>query len=487
MWVQVDNNCGTGAGGFKRGNTCAQGSAASFSTVQALGKAINPPGGKAYRISNMAAIPGVKQLGREVHGRLRNNPLRSTGFLDLVLDKGYIDSLLNKYKELGFRPLPGSYMLADRDTVLEHPEGHQIEVILSKQTDTASLYIGASFVPPEQREGYQVSREAFLHSVPNPNRVPTGIPFGLQELLLRAGSTDAAFLRKLHERFIKHHEAHASQTDHWPDQVIQHHRKAIGLHSIARDYYMDKLGVQNANCGTGDGGFKKGNTCRWGGHEEVATDRDGLAKAIGMDVKPTDVVSDNSASYHRVFRDGADPEGGWYAMHAATQFERRIEKNLTDLGFKLKKGSASTYEHPQGHMVSITVRMPADNRAELSTYIVFIPKQNREGYMLTTDSLEQSVKAADVYDKHIQAAHSAWLSARQGKLSEAANDHRRAAEAHETAAKGNVSKAVKKGHLDAAAIHRIAYDWYAERAGLQANSWKPIRTGQRGSHVGTGR
>lgn len=234
-WAPVDNNCGTGAGGFKKGNTCAQGSAASFSTVQALGKAINPPGSKPYRISATAEIPGVTQIGREVHGIPRAN------------FKEYMDTLLKRYEDLGFKPSPGSSGWSGDNVVLEHPEGHQLELIVSKQTSANSVYMGVSFVPPAQREGYQVSREAFTHSLDK--KIPASasqvnrVPFGLDELLLRSASTDAKFLRSLHERFISHHIREASGNA--PAVYIDWHRKAAGLHNMARDYYMDKLGVQN--------------------------------------------------------------------------------------------------------------------------------------------------------------------------------------------------------------------------------------------------
>lgn len=254
MWVQVDNNCGTGAGGFKRGNTCAGGGKTpSFDTPDELSKSIFT-NGQWFTVQDPAMLfIHTKNSYSKVHTVGSIVPLGK----DSVVATRRLGDLFKRAKAAGFKPVDqNSNLDLDKATIsdlrssilLEHQEGHQIDISRDNTAKVPSVDVSITFVKPENRESYQISKDAFLASYFNSTQHDDWTYHKLyrpSQLRMLASTGDAATLLKIHNEYRNEHEKILRQSKSLNPGLRKGHEEAIGLHGIARDYYMYKLGVQN--------------------------------------------------------------------------------------------------------------------------------------------------------------------------------------------------------------------------------------------------
>jgi imidazolonepropionase-like amidohydrolase len=122
---------------------------------------------------------------------------------------------------------------------LLHPEGHELGVWLEKAIanlhnhDEANFEL--TFVPPANREGYAISREADQLT-----RAIHSAYFETASEAAREGRHEDA--ARLHDNAARGHYTQSLQL-HLEKAHVKQHREAEGLHRIASDYHKERAGL----------------------------------------------------------------------------------------------------------------------------------------------------------------------------------------------------------------------------------------------------
>lgn len=223
------------------------------------------------------------------------------------------------------------------------------------------------------------------------------------------------------------------------------------------------------NCGTGKGGFKKGNNCASG--MSHITSVKGLAEALGL---------------------GGDPSNGTggmlyttkeYGQHEEAALEYQRQKRVAaKLGFKAKSstagsdgGEAVEYEHPEGHSLQVGLSNRVRHPYTHAT-IIHVSKAAREGLGLAEEAKKLSQKAIDATEPNIgtmSEINQALAAARRGDSKMAKNYHEAMRDYHQRAT--TYTTTFKKLHERAAAAHSIARDWHMDNLGVTNGKWKPVQ------------
>lgn len=157
-----------------------------------------------------------------------------------------VGEFLDRARKLGFkwendREEPGLRSWQHRQNVIElsHPEGHAAEVEYNKSRADFRLH----WTAPRFREGVAVSKEAY-------DAFPVG-HYGSTYLMLRARAGNHRAAMESHNNIIRSLNHRLNGTDHqWNSspklegKEAERARQALALHQIARDYHMEKAGLQ---------------------------------------------------------------------------------------------------------------------------------------------------------------------------------------------------------------------------------------------------
>lgn len=225
------DNCGTGAGGFKRGNTCA-------------GGGNKPPMSGMLRRKNDTVRGLVDDLGLP-HAQVDSHDHTVYGALESNV--GVAEEarrVVEAARNVGFLPAgatgggtpenprtDGSWSVT-----MEHPEGHHLDIWFTHggMFHNDRLYYNLEFVPEPNREGYAISREAARASS------SAGYSAFFPAEMARIGDNEQAV--KYHLQMADMHARYAATRDQPNAKAL--HRDAEAAHRIAADYHMEKAGLQ---------------------------------------------------------------------------------------------------------------------------------------------------------------------------------------------------------------------------------------------------
>lgn len=290
-WDRVDNNCGTGAGGFKKGNKCAAGGAVTSKTtldddnIDTVRKQIDLP---LMRPSVSKSFPNLYQGIIEGKHRTINQELLQ--LTKSLTEHGFIP---DKYNKRTTNVKQSGRGVTKVDLEWTHQSGHAVSVSVYDRTNLSELEVNLYLIPKADREGLIISssaRDASLAVSQDYGTFKTHAS-NAYELSLFGDKKQA------HESHLSSILAHKAEIESLEDNLktysnpkrkdigaqkmmiaikkrIDEHSKALTEHMIARDWYEEHMTnnrraveawerVDN-NCGIGEFGFEKGNKCAAG-------------------------------------------------------------------------------------------------------------------------------------------------------------------------------------------------------------------------------
>lgn len=216
------------------------------------------------------------------------------------------------------------------------------------------------------------------------------------------------------------------------------------------------------NCGTGAGGFKKGNTCASKGGSPTFGSHEGILKALGLN------------------RTHTNYRGVSYEVSGAKRVAKMLtdaKKNLESLGFRKYRDEGSIdhllehYEHPDGHVVRTLRTKGSGNTIIGMVTTQYVESGHKQGVSLSREAEDTSRSTGIFLGHHPERQSLIGLidksvnDARNGENEGAILAHERAAQIHDRIAKESAG-AYAKRHRDAMGAHMIAADYHKEKAGL---------------------
>lgn len=238
--------------------------------------------------------------------------------------------------------------------------------------------------------------------------------------------------------------------------------------------------VNNANCGTGAGGFKKGNTCASSNDNQLQHDSiDTLSKQLSL--PPMKTIGGN------LYSSGKVNEPTEKVVKRVDKLVKTLQKHgfIKDMiHVKPPYGSGiNEWYHPNGHFVEIYGGHRNSEPNSFEVFVYMIPREIREGVIISRTALESSYAPSKQVNRATILAAAAYKVGLEGNKSKAMKLHADTITLHQEAIdllESNLAKFKRKKraskdeskslaiakdikhHVNAITNHMVAKDWYEE-------------------------